>query len=239
MYENNQKTSLITNAYFRLFFTLIWFILGAVITIIIILYVFLGGNINTFRSEEQLRIYIEIVSVGLVPILFVILGKDDLEIYGFSKKKIGFSMLLRLIFLILDLLYNFIRSSLNGQGQFLSYGTPAYSLRFPDKLVYTILGLLAYGPLEVFFVIFLLINMEKMLHEDTNKVVTKSAILTAIIFGLLHLITTQSIENALTIMVIFFGLELIFKYTGNSFGPMFAWTIINSYNWYLLQWLFL
>ena len=59
------------------------------------------------------------------------------------------------------------------------------------------------------------------------------------LFGLLHIITTGSIENAFTIFGIFTILIIIVKYTGNIFGPMVSWTILNNYNWYLIQWFFL
>ncbi len=192
MNENFQKERLVTNYRFRVIFTLIWFFLGAIITIFVITFVFLGGNIDAFRQQENLTIFIEIVSVGLLQIIFVIVGKDDLKIYGFTTKRIGISLLMSSILLVLDLFYNYILSKLERQGGLLSYGTPNNPLSYPAKYFYPILGLLAYGPLEVFFVIFLLRNMEKMLKEDSDKIVTKSVIVTPIIFGLLHIITTVS-----------------------------------------------
>ena len=54
-------------------------------------------------------------------------------------------------------------------------------------------------------------------------------------FGLMHIISTQNIVNALTVSVIFFILGLIRNYSRNIAGPMIAWTLINGQVFYLAQ----
>ncbi len=89
------------------------------------------------------------------------------------------------------------------------------------------MGVVANGPLEAFFVIWLIAKTDQLLG-GAGRVVSGGLILVSVGFGLVHVLSTQDITNALHVGVIFFSLGWIFRYTGNSIGPMLGWTLING-----------
>ncbi len=101
-------------------------------------------------------------------------------------------------------------------------------------LLCAVIVVFAYGPLEVFFVTWLITNTDRIFKSE-NARVSWGLIVTVLLFGLLHILVTQSLANALHVAVTFFLLGLIYKYTGNSIGPMAAWTLINGQVWFLAQ----
>ena len=95
---------------------------------------------------------------------------------------------------------------------------------------YATLGLFAYGPLEVFYVVWLIANTDTLLKCEA-RLLSKGLIVTAVLFGFLHLATspTAGVPNALRFGVEFLALGAVYKLTGNSVGPMIAWTVINGH----------
>ena len=121
-----------------------------------------------------------------------------------------------MIFAFINLIPRILESSL----KFISFNLP-----FPLNLWYASLGVVAYGPLEVFFVVWLIVNID-IIFKKLEKMFSPGLIITVLVFGLSHLIFARGgIVNAISVTVIFFILGLIFKYTGNSIGPMIAWTL--------------
>ena len=105
----------------------------------------------------------------------------------------------------------------------------SFNLPFPLNLWYAFLGVFTYGPLEVFFVIWLIVNMDRILGTLERKI-SAGLVVTVLVFELSHVIfATGGILNAITVTITFFILGLIFKYTGNSIGSMIAWTPTNGF----------
>lgn len=103
-----------------------------------------------------------------------------------------------------------------------------FGLSFPLNLFYALLAVLVYGPLEVFFIIWLIVNTDEDLKWDRKQVLSPGLLITITVFGLSHLILSPGeVLNAVKVMVELLILGLIFKYTKNSIGPMIAWTLIN------------
>jgi len=220
---------------FRVIASWVWWFVGAILTILVIL-VLQGVPISSITSATKimgekgyLAVYIEIVSVGLLPVVFSLICKDDFKHYGMSRKGLVKSILLSLLFVAVMFSFAYLSS-----GKLVSDNRPDFSLGFPWNLWYAMLGIFAWGPLEVFFVIWLITNTDQIFNGG-DRVGSWGLVITVIIFGLMHIATTQSVYNAVYTGIIFLVLGLIYKYSRNAIGPMIAWTLINGQVWYIAR----
>jgi hypothetical protein len=230
--KQNGRFAFLYNSVFRVIITWVWFLVGAALIVLIILAVY-GFNLATalevLGEKRYLAVYIEIVSVGLLPVVFTLICKDDPILYGLGRKGLAKSLLLSGLFV--TVLFSF---ALLGKGQLMSgVETPKFHLGLPWNIWYVILGVFAYGPLEVFFVIWLVANTDRSLKSE-NKTISLGLIVTVAIFAMAHILTT-SIYNAFYTGSIFFILGLTYKHTKNSIGPMVAWSLINGTIWFYIQ----
>ncbi|MBU0512658.1 MAG: hypothetical protein KKD28_09655 [Chloroflexi bacterium] len=220
------------NPKFQVVTTWIWNGVGALIVTSIAM-VILPVNIAINREAMSQRpgltmlpIFAEIIAVGILPIIFTIISKDHITLYGISKKGLLKSIALSLLVVIAYYAYLFIKD-----GQFTTGISFANArINTPGNLLLAILALLAYGPLEIFFVVWLIHNTDRTFRK-TNGVLSPGLVVTIVIYGLLH--TFSQGTNALVIATLFLAFGVIYKYTRNSIGPMVAWTIINEFIWFL------
>lgn len=217
---------------FRVITTWVWFLVGAALVVLIIL-AFYGIDFQTarevLREKRYLVVYIEIVSVGLLPVVFTLMCKDDPTQYGLGRKGLAKSLLFSGLFVAALFGFAFLST-----GQWMSgVETPSFHLNFPWNIWYAALGVFAYGPLEVFFVMWLVANTDRIFKSE-NRTMSWGLIVTVVIFAMTHILTT-SIYNAFYTGSIFFVLGLIYKYTKNSTGSMIAWTLINGTIWFYVQ----
>jgi membrane protease YdiL (CAAX protease family) len=82
--------------------------------------------------------------------------------------------------------------------------------------------------------VWLIVQTDRIFRSE-RTFISWGLLITIALFALLHLLTTQSVENALRVAAIFFALGLIFKSTRNAIGPMLAWTLLNGQVWFLAQ----
>ncbi len=208
----------------------IWFFLGVPITAMLIAYIkgialTVNSIVNMFMREPYLASYLELVCAGGLPLAITLASKERFAIYGLRKKGLVKSVLLSLIVVAIKL----IPRILSGDYKFVSFNLP-----FPINLWYAFLGVFAYGPLEVFFVIWLITNTDYVL-KSLEKKFSPGLVITVLIFGLSHIIFARGgILNAIDVTIVFFVLGLIYRCTGNSVGPMIAWTLINRFVFYLV-----
>jgi len=98
-----------------------------------------------------------------------------------------------------------------------------FGLSFSLNLFYALLAVLVYGPLEVFFVIWLIVNADEDLKWDRKQVLSPGLLITITIFRLSHLILSLGeVLNAVKAVVEFLILGLIFKRTKNFIGLIVA-----------------
>lgn len=223
--------ALLYNPLLRVVATWVWWFAGAALTILIILAI-QGASFSSatqvLNEKRYLAVYIEIVSVGLLPVIFTLICKDDPAQYGLTSKGLARSLMFSVLFVIAVFGWAYLT-----QGAIMSDDRPALHLDFPWDLWYAALGIWAWGPLEVFFVIWLIVNTDQA-FKDGNRPVSWGLVITVIGFGVLHVLTT-SVFNAFYTGTIFLVLALIFKRTQNAWGPMLAWTLINGQVWYIAQ----
>ena len=65
------------------------------------------------------------------------------------------------------------------------------------------------------------------IFKEHERTMSWGLVVTVVAYALLHILTTNSIINALSITIIFLFFGLIYKTTENSIGPMIAWTLVN------------
>lgn len=230
--RQNKRSAIWYNPIFRVVTTWLWCIVGAILVILIILTVY---GINFAKAMEilgerrYLAVYVEIVSVGLLPVVFTLICRDDLMLYGLGRKGLAKSLLLSGLFAVVLFGIGFLT-----RGQLMTGLSPSPHLDFPWNIWYVTLGVFAWGPLEVFFFIWLVANTDRI-FKSVNRIVSWGLIVTVVIFGLSHILSTRSIYNAFYTGGIFLVLGLIYKYTKNSIGPMIAWTLINGQIWYIVK----
>ena len=230
--KQNERFAIIGSPVLQVLATWIWFFVGGALTALLILRVIgvdLVTALEVLENKRYLAVYIEIVSVGLFPVVFTLICKNDLTQYGFGRKGLAKSLKLSALFTVA--LFGF---ALLTRGQLMTGDSPSFHLGFPWNIWYTVLGIFAWGPLEVFFVMWLVTNTDRI-FKCGNRTLSRGLIVTVVIFGIAHILTTQSIYNAFYTGAIFFMLGLIYKYTGNSIGPMIAWTLINGQVWFMAQ----
>jgi hypothetical protein len=223
--------TLIYDPLFRVISTWLWWFVGAALTVLTILAiqgVSLSSATKVLEEKQYLAVYIEIVSVGLLPVIFTLVCKDDLAQYGLTHNRLANSIFFSLLFVMAMFGWAYFT-----RGQLMADDRATLHLEFPWSIWYAVLGIFAWGPLEVFFVTWLITNTDQV-FKNGSQLISWGLIITLIGFGALHLLTTN-VYNALYNGSIFLVLMLIYKRTQNAWGPMLAWTLINGQVWYIAR----
>jgi hypothetical protein len=178
-------------------------------------------------SLAYIPILTEIIAVGLLPIIFVILNKEKAADYGLHRQGLYKGLGLSAILVIAFFAYLSFRSG----GWTTTIHLEGIGFSQPLNVLPALIALLAYGPLEVFFVLWLIQNTDK-LFKPTKSILSYGLIITIVIYDLLHTFTQGS--YSIVISILFLAIGLIYKYTRNAIGPMIAWTLMNGYLWFLV-----
>jgi hypothetical protein len=182
-----------------------------------------------WREHLYFQAYFEALVAGSLPLLFVLISRESLSQYGVSRKVLARSITLSLLVAAVFGGVSFLRT-----GEWISYASFDAHLKIPWNLWYALIGGLANGPLEMFFFVWLVVKTDHIFKSE-KAVLSWGFLGTTVLFGLVHVITTQSIVNALYVVVIFFLLGVIYKYTRNAVGPMIGWTLINGMVWAFVE----
>lgn len=221
---------LIHNPLFRVIFTWGWMFGVGILMMPALSAIFgYGFTFSQVLSEHRyLNLFMMLIPTGLIPPLLALISRDDLKDYGLKTKNAMRSILfsILLVFVIFGLKYLILE-------QFIP-GSPRFVLSFPWNVIYVFFGILAWGPLEVFFLVWLIVNTDRIFN-NSKRLLSWGVIITASVYGLLHLPTNPNIFNTLYVFLSFFGIGLIFRYTRNIIGPMTAWTLINGQIWIIFQ----
>jgi len=109
-----------------------------------------------------------------------------------------------------------------------------FNLEFPYNIWYVVLGILSYGPLEVFFVIWLIVNIDDIFNSR-EKIYSPGLLITVWFLDYrTYFFHLRGLLNVIKVTVVSIVLGLVFKYTKNSIGSMIAWSLINGQVLYLL-----
>ncbi len=231
----HKPLTLAYNPLFRVIATWLWWFVGAALTVLTILAIqgvpLASASEVLAGKRVYLAVYIEIVSVGLLPVLFTLICRDELIQYGLARRGLAKSLLLSSLFVVGMFGFGYLMT-----GRLMADNRPTLQLGFPWNLWYALLGIIAWGPLEVYFFVWLMVNTDNI-FKGGMKANSWGLIITVLSFVLIHILTTD-VRNAIYTGAIFLVLGLIYKYTRNAVGPMIAWTLINGQVWYIARLLF-
>ena len=187
-----------------------------------------GIDLQTARQwwerHQYAQAYVETVFVGLLPLALTVWRGDAFGDYGVRRRGFPASLSLSLALAAAFRVYAFATT-----GVWFGHSDLPF-VAFPLNVWYGVLGIAANGPLEVFFV-FWLIRRTERLFADGDLRWSKGLLVTILLVGLVHVISTRSVPNALTVAVLFLALGLIYERTGNALGPMVGWTLMNGMTW--------
>jgi len=178
-----------------------------------------------FVNNEYVKLILEFVFIGMLPLLIVFFRRENWRDYGLTlinwKKSIAYGLISAAPFLIIRI-YAYI---------LLDYVEWSWNLSSIMFLSY----ILVYGPLEAFFIIFSVYKIDQEL--SCTKTFSKGLILSSILFGLMHTINYIFHPNATLILTnyvlgnivpaLFVG--IIFKKTNSMVGSSLFWTLLNFF----------
>lgn len=216
---------------FQVVSTWIWWALGAAVTIGLLLLALgadPGQGLGALAERRHLIVYVEIVSVGLLPVLYTVLMRQDPGDFGLRRA--GWARSLSLGLLFVAVMYGV---ALARSGQIMTDDRPSLVVEAPWAIFYGLLGIAAWGPLEVFFVVWLAARTDAIFGSP-RRLLSPGIAITIVLFGLIHVLTTSAFNAAYT-AAIFVALLLIVRRTGNILGPALAWTLINGQVWYVAR----
>jgi hypothetical protein len=125
--------------------------------------------------------------------------------------------------------------ALSGQLVFMG-GVPAFTqsltLAWPWDVISATLAVLAYGPGEAIFVVYLVAAFDNAVGNQ-HPLFSWGVVITALLWGLPHIANIfffgwSVLTNALFMVVVGLAMGLLFKGTRSSLGPMVFWTLVNG-----------
>jgi len=144
----------------------------------------------------------------------------------------------RILGLVLATVLAGLRILLSGnliEGRFMG-GVPAFTqslnLAPPWNIIASISALLAYGPGEAIFVVYLVLVFDKALG-GSQRLLSRGVILTSTLWALPHLFNIfyfglGAIPNALIMLFLGLIMGILLKRTRSSLGPIIFWTLVNG-----------
>lgn len=175
----------------------------------------------------------EFAFVGLLPFLLALAHGDGRGTFGMTVKGLRMSLALGLLLVAVETVLRLLaRRPLLDPSRNPAFWE-SFNYPLPHGLLLGLLNGLAYGPLEVFYVVFLAVNLDKALGGYEDGALSKGVVVASTIFGLAHLLNIpfQGVRvafiNSVGNMVLWLFRGIIFRRTGCSLGVMVEWSISN------------
>jgi hypothetical protein len=110
--------------------------------------------------------------------------------------------------------------------------TQSIDLRTPWNIVAAGMALLAYGPGEAIFVVYLIRAFDKVVG-NSQSLISWGVIITAIVWALPHIFNVffyglNALPNVLIMFFVGIIMGILLKKTRSSLGPMLFWTLVNG-----------
>lgn len=110
--------------------------------------------------------------------------------------------------------------------------TQSLTLAWPWNVISATLAVLAYGPGEAIFVVYLVAAFDTAIGNQ-HPLFSQSVVITALLWGLPHIANIfffgwGALANALFMVVVGLAMGLLFKGTRSSLGPVVFWTLVNG-----------
>lgn len=214
---DNLSENMLLDAFVNWFFSLL---------ILPLTLIFLIQNFGLeFLRYDFVRLILEFVFVGMLPLIIVFIRRESWKNYGFTlinwKNSIAYGSIAAAPFMLLRV-YAYL---------FLNYAGWSWNLNPLMFLAF----LPVYGPLEAFFLIFSVYKIDKGL--SCKKLLSKGLLLTSLLFGLMHATNYVFYRNITLILVNYvllniipaFLVGLVFKKSNSILGSSLFWTLLNFF----------
>ena len=177
---------------------------------------------------------LEFFLVGFLCILLAVLNSDSRSVFGLTSKGLLKSLA---IGLVLIAIHSSIRYALGMPiaGSNLDAFTQSLAQPFPYNIGFSLFCGFAYGPLEVFYIIFLVIRFDRASDTLQSKIASKGTIVTTLLWALPHILNsmvqgpTAALFQVAKLVVTGLILIVAFKYAKSSIGSMLYWTFANLF----------
>jgi len=178
-----------------------------------------------FVKRDYVKLILEFVFIGMLPLLIVYFRREDWRDYGFTfknwKSSIAYGLISSSPFMVIRV-YALL---------FLGYEGWSWSLNPLMFLAF----LPVYGPLEAFFIVFSIIKFDRAL--SCERLMSKGLLLTSLLFGLMHTANYFFHPNVTLIRINYVLLNIIpaifvgltFKKSNSIIGPSLFWTLLNFF----------
>ena len=174
----------------------------------------------------------EFLLVGFLCILFAILDRDSRSTYGLTSKGLVSSLVIGLALVGAHSLMSHISGKPVIDPRLDAF-TQSLTQPFPQNIGFALFCGFAYGPLQVFFLIFLVDRFDKVLDAKSSRIGYRGTIITVLLWALPHILNvtvlgpTAALIQLAKLLIIGPILIIVFKYTGSSLGSMVYWTFIE------------
>lgn len=175
---------------------------------------------------------LEFFLVGFLCILFAISSHDSRDVYGLTTSGIARSIGVGFALVALQSAAYWL-SGLPVVNPRLDAFTQSLAQPFPFSVGFALSTAFAYGPLQVFFLVFLVDRLDRHFGVEGLKTRYKAIVITVVIWVLPHILNVSILGLGSTLIQMVKMLAegllvlLTFRYTKNSVGPMIYWTFIE------------
>jgi hypothetical protein len=178
--------------------------------------------------------FLEFFLVGFLCTLLAVLNNDSRSVFGLTSKGLLKSLTIGLVLIVV---HSSMRYALGMPivGSGFDAFTQSLAQPFPYNIGFTLFCGFAYGPLEVFYIIFLVVRFDKAFDTPQSKIASKGTIITTLLWALPHILNsmvqgpTAALFQVAKLVVTGLILIVAFKYTKSSIGSMLYWTFANLF----------
>lgn len=191
------------------------------------------GDLGLVKSH--LYIYgtaIEFFFVGFFPMLLAFRDHDKRGFYGLGRNGATKSIALGISLVVLRAVFRYATGALPFQVGLLAF-TQSIAQPYPQNLFLAIIATFVYGPLEVFFITFMVAKLDLGFGYGREKVLTRGMVLGVLMWALIHLGNgvfyglANSVAQVVSNFIYGILLMAVFKYSKNSIGTMLSFTTTN------------
>jgi hypothetical protein len=185
--------------------------------------------------ESHLYIYgtaIEFLFVGFLPLFLSLHDHDKRGFYGLGLDGATRSIALGISLVAIRAVLRFATGAMPFQVGLAAF-SQSLAQPFPQNLFLAVVTTFVYGPLEVFFITFMVAKLDLGFGSGRGKVITRGMVLGVLLWALIHLSNgvfyglANSVAQVVSNFIYGILLMAVFKYSKCSLGTILSFTITN------------
>lgn len=175
---------------------------------------------------------LEFLFLGFFSLLIALIDHDPRDFYGLTLRGGSRSLTLGITLVLLRAAVRYAAGNAPFQLGLLAF-TQSLAQPFPYNAVFAVFTAFTYGPLEVFYITFLVAKLDKGFKTGSEKVLTRGVLVGTFLWAVIHLNNAVflgliwAVEQVGSNFVYGVILMSISKYSNCSLGPVLSFTITN------------